>query len=98
MNKGKLHLRANRNIARISISVDEELADKFKAECDNNFIEPKIFTVKLGQIQIKGSGTYSHGAKYSEVIKKLILEFLKTRDPFFVENYIKKLNTANEKK
>lgn len=94
----RLNSAKERKLSRLSISLDEDLVDKFKEECDNNFIKPVIHTIKLKKIEISGSGTYERGAYYSEILRKLIIEFLRNRNKDFIDSYIRKENDKKNKK
>ena len=94
----RLGSNQEKKLSRLSISLDEDLVKKFKDECDNNFIDDKLFIIPLKKIKIMGSGTVERGAYYSEIIRKLILEFLRSRDKNFTENYLTKEKRKHEEK
>lgn len=83
----KLIMRKKRYVSRLSVSIDEELSEKFKEVCSNNFYNDNIQEVFLGSIKIVGSGTTNRGAKYSDVMKKLIIQFIKDLEPEFIQTY-----------
>lgn len=77
----KFHNRRLANTRSFSISGSEDLFDKYRWICDNNFIKSKVYDIRIqGSIKLVGSGTINRGAYYSYIIRELMMLFVKKYD------------------